>query len=174
MDNQELDKLSPEARALFESTLFTETKPASATTGTGSDILSGFERERKTWGGDIKNLAERMRDIAKLIDVQCDLFTYRQNCVERKHELLIELNKYNRKYKVMVANRLSYYNKDYDRKLTTTEKDRMIEGDTSELKYWLDSIEDQVNFFDQVFKNIDNMIFGIKHRIELEGYLRKQ
>ena len=171
MDPEEINKLSPSAKAIFEMSVEgkDEQKPK-----VGTDIMSAFENERKLWSGDIRNLAERMRDIGKLIDVQVDLFTFRQRCVERKHELLIDLNKYNKKHKTMLAQRLAHYHTNYDRKLTGPEKERMIDGDVADLKYWLDTIEDQVNFFDQVFKNIDNMIFGIKHRIELEDYLRKQ
>jgi len=172
----ELDNLSPEAKALFE--IHGQGTPRviipEAEMTTEQRITKQFDSEIEEWGTIIYSMSSRMTDIAKCVDVQMDLFDNRHRVIDRKHKLLRDLSKFEKKYKEKIAERLKFYTTGYDRKLTAGERDKMAEADTAQLKYNIDLLENHINQIDQTFKLIENMIFGLAHRIKLEDYLRKQ
>jgi hypothetical protein len=51
------------------------------------------------------------------------------------------------------------------------EKNVVIEGKTSVTKEYLEIFENQVSFFNESIKTIDNIIFGIKTRLDIEKTL---
>lgn len=174
MAEEELD-LSPEAKALFE--LHGQGTPQAvipdAEMTVEQRITKQFDNEIKEWGDTIMSMSSRMRDIGKCVDVQMDLYDNRHRIVDRKHKLLRDLSKFQKKYKEKYAERLKFYTTGYDRKLTAGERENMSEADVAGLCYNIELLENHVNHIDQIFKTIENMIFGLKERIKLEEYLRK-
>jgi len=136
-------------------------------------LIKSFDKELAEWDVIIKSLSTRMRDITKCVDVQGDGYDYRHKIVDKKHKLLRTLSKYNKKYKEDYNKRLNHYATNYDRKLTAAEREKMVLGDMAAYKYRVDLLENHINHIDQTFKSIENMIFGLKYRLELEDYLRK-
>lgn len=178
--DDELSTLTPEAQALFD--MFGNGTPSvtpSVPLVPDSEktpeqrILEQFDKEINEWGVTINSMTSRMRDIGKCIDVQMDLYDNRHNIVDRKHKLLRDLSKFNKKLKEKYAERLKHYTTGYDRKLTAGEREKMAEADVAVLKYNVELLENHINHIDQTFKLIENMIFGLQHRIKLEEYLRK-
>ena len=51
------------------------------------------------------------------------------------------------------------------------EKNAIIDGKTANTKETLDLIENQVAFFNDSIKTVDNVLFGIKTRVEIEKTL---
>ena len=51
------------------------------------------------------------------------------------------------------------------------EKNVLIEGKTANIKEVVDTIENQISFFVDSIKTIDNVLFGIKTRVEIEKTL---
>ena len=179
MTEEEKAELSPDAMALFEVQGQTPAPNIPTLDSVSGDdeaikkILSNFDGELVKWDGMIESITSRMRDIGKCVDVQMDLYDHRHQIVDRKHKLLRTLAKFSMKYKEQRAARLLHYTGNYDRKLTTGERDKMVDSDTAKMKYKMDLLENHVNQIDQIFKLIENVIFGLKHRLELEAYLRK-
>lgn len=168
-------ELSPETAALFA--LHGQGTPVAvipeSEMTTEQRIVKQFDSEIEEWGVIIMSMSERMRDIGKCIDVQMDLYDNRHRIVDRKHKLLRDLSKFQKKYKEKYAERLKFYTTGYDRKLTAGERETMVLGDIASLGYNIELLENHVNHIDQIFKTIENMIFGLKERIKLEEYLRK-
>jgi hypothetical protein len=52
------------------------------------------------------------------------------------------------------------------------EKNKMAEEKTSASKLKLDILQTHIDFFKDSIKTIDNMIFGVKHRLEIEDFKR--
>jgi hypothetical protein len=52
------------------------------------------------------------------------------------------------------------------------ERQRFAEEKTSNAKLKLDILQSHVDFFRETVKTIDNMIFGVKHRLEIEDFRR--
>ena len=170
------DNLSPEAKALFDVHGQGTPKPVIPESEMSAEqkITKQFDEEMEKWGNIIYSMSSRMTDIAKCVDVQMDLFDNRHRIIDRKHKLLRNLNKFEKKYTEKYAERLTYYTTGYDRKLTAGERAQMTNADTAQIKYNIDLLENHINQIDHTFKLIENMIFGLGHRIKLEEYLRKQ
>lgn len=173
---EDLSNLSPETQALFALHGTGTPRPVIPDNEltTEQRIVKQFDSEIVEWTGIITSMSQRMRDIAKCVDVQMDLYDNRHRIVDRKHKLLRDLAKFQKKYKEKYAERLKHYTTGYDRKLTAPEREKMAEADTAHLYYNITLLENHVNQIDQTFKLIENMIFGLQHRIKLEEYLRKQ
>jgi len=173
---EDLSNLSSDAKALFDIHGQGTPRPVIPESEMSAEqkITKQFDEEMEKWGGIIYSMSHRMTDISKCIDVQMDLFDNRHRVIDRKHKLLRQLSKFEKKYKEKYAERLKYYTTGYDRKLTTGERAQMADADTSTMKYNIELLENHINQIDQTFKLIENMIFGLAHRIKLEEYLRKQ
>lgn len=176
MEGEDLSNLSPDAQALLD--VHGQGTPKSVIPESEMTaeqrIIKQFDEEMDKWGGLIYSMSSRMTDIAKCVDVQMDLFDNRHRVIDRKHKLLRQLSKFQKKYTEKYAERLAYYTTGYDRKITATERAQMTNADTAQLKYNIDLLENHINQIDHTFKLIENMIFGLGHRIKLEEYLRKQ
>ena len=80
--------------------------------------------------------------------------------------------KLNAKYRKDKADRLRHYSESVQIKYGANEKTPLIEGDLSELKERMDMVDSQISFFNETMKTVDHMLYGIRHRIMLEDYLR--
>lgn len=170
---EELEKLSPEAHNLFKMhSAISNADVKQEVLNPQDKLMKDFEDERDKWGAQMNIMAKSFDKIRDIINLQMDLYHNRHVAHDRKITLLSEWNRFNKKYKVNLGDRLKYYNKDFDRKLTTGEKDKLAEADVSGLKFLMDCIQNQIDYFEGVVKHIDNMIFGLKYRMEMEEYMR--
>lgn len=131
-----------------------------------------FELERETWTNDVKDIASRFKKIEDMVEVQVDLYSKRQQGVEYMHQLMVLQSK-------LKKNWISEYKKAYDAlildqdyRYSEKEKQRIAEEKTSGSKIKLDILQTHVDFFRETVKTIDNMIFGVKHRVEIEDFRR--
>ena len=137
-----------------------------------ADFARKFEEERVEWTEKIRVLAIRMRNIYELAEVQVDLFTDRQILLEYTSKLNQVMVKLNAKYRKDKAERLKYYSESHQFKYGSNEKTPLIEGDLSELKERIDTVDYQVSFLNETVKTVDFMIYGVRQRIALEEYMR--
>jgi len=69
--------------------------------------------------------------------------------------------------KLMIEN----ISKDLQHRYQYNEKNVIIEGKTANIKETLDNIENQLAFFSDSIKTIDNILYGVKTRVEIEKAL---
>ena len=50
------------------------------------------------------------------------------------------------------------------------ERMKMADNATSGMKYKTELVSNHIEYFRETVKTIDNMIFGVKHRIEIENF----
>ena len=131
-----------------------------------------FDSERGEWTEKIRGIAARFRSIDNMIDVQVDLYSKRQQAVEYMHQLMVLQSR-------LKKNWIAEYQKAYDSLLinqdyrySEKEKQRIAEEKTSVQKLKLDILQSHVDFFRETTRTIDNMIFGVKHRLEVEDFRR--
>lgn len=136
------------------------------------DFARDFQLEREEWTEKIRTLSIRMKNIKELADVQVDLYSSRQILLEMYSKLGQVMVKLNAKYRKDKADRLRYYSESVQVKYGANEKTPLIEGDLSELKERMDLVDGQISFFNETMKTVDHMLYGIRHRIMLEDYLR--
>ena len=136
------------------------------------DFSRDFQFEREEWTEKIRVLSVRMKNIRELADVQVELYSSRQMLLELYSKLGQVMVKLNAKYRKDKADRLRHYSESVQIKYGANEKTPLIEGDLSELKERMDMVDSQISFFNETMKTVDHMLYGIRHRIMLEDYLR--
>jgi len=134
-----------------------------------------FEEERKSWSSIIVSISERQRKVDQLSDVLVDIHSNRQHLLEYTYELHSVLNKLNKKYsveKVNILKRLTDVNKMDANQFRFTDKDRdkIIEAELSDLKFKQSIITSQMDFLRESIKTLDNMVWNIRHIIELQQF----
>lgn len=131
-----------------------------------------FAGERKDWTEKIKGIASRFKNVEDLVDVQVDLYSERQRATDYVHELSVL---YSRLKKQHLAEWKKAYEKlslDQDFRYNEKEKSKLADEKSSTSKLKLEILQTHVDFFRETVKTIDNMIFGVKHRLEIEDFRR--
>lgn len=141
-------------------------------TNVKNDFAQRFEVEREEWSERIRVLAIRMKNIKELAEVQVDLYSSRQVLLEYVAKLGQVMVKLNTKHRRDKADRLKYYSENHQVKYGSNEKNPLIDGDLTELKERIDTVECQQSFLNETIKTVDFMLYGVKSRIALEEYLR--
>ena len=134
--------------------------------------LKQFESERSIWTEEVCAISSRFKNIEEMMNVQVDLYSKRQQGVEYMHQLMVLHGRLKKKW-------VSEYKKVYDSlimdqdyRYSEKERQRIAEEKTSVSKLKLDILQTHVDFFRETIKTIDNMIFGVKHRLEIEDFKR--
>ena len=79
----------------------------------------------------------------------------------------------NREIRKKKKGRIEYYTTQFDYKLDKEQKQMYIMVDLEDLYTSRDSLENHMKYIGATMNTIDNIIFGIKHRITLEEYKRR-
>ena len=131
-----------------------------------------FEKERNDWTQQIKDLAARFKKVEDLVDVQVDLYSQRQVGVEYMHQLITLQSR-------LKKNLLAEWKKAFDALLfnedyrySDKERAKIADEKTSISKLKVEILQTHIEFFRETVKTIDNMIFGVKHRLEIEDFRR--
>ena len=141
-------------------------------TNVKNDFAQRFQTEREEWTEKIRVLSLRMKNIRELAEVQVDLYSNRQILLEYAAKLRQVMVKLNSKLRIDKSDRLKYYSEKHQVKYGSNEKTPLIEGDLTELKERIDTVESQLEFLTETVKTIDFCLYGVKSRIALEEYLR--
>ena len=131
-----------------------------------------FFEEQQTWTQRISELSIRMRNIREVAEVQIDLFSDRQRILERCHKFGQTLAKLNAEYRKKKKDQLIQWTTKNDRLYGANEKNVLIDGDLSDLKYMIELVDEHISKLNETSKTIDHMLYGIRERLKLEDYLR--
>lgn len=126
--------------------------------------LSG---QRTEWTNSIKELSQSLRRLNQLEETIADVLSSRQSLVEQISYLNMKIkeqrNKVNVRYREAY---IRYY--EYDYKLGEKQKEKFIETDLADENMILSHLENQVEFFRDSVKTLDNMGFAIRNRLALK------
>ena len=115
-----------------------------------------LSRQRTEWTNNIKKLAQSLRNLNLMEETIAEVLSSRQSLVEQKAKVAI---RYREAY-------IRYY--EYDYKLGEKQKERFIETDLADENMILSHLENQVEFFKDSVKTLDNMGFAIRNRLALK------
>ncbi len=135
-------------------------------------IIQRFKKERDEWRDKITDMSERLRDIYSLSDLLTDLYSSRQIAVEYTHTLMAHLTRVNKIFRERKVERFNYYTREYDLRLDKDFKYEHIYVDLAELVERRDLLQNHLEYFRETVRTIDNLCFGVKHRMSLEEYRR--
>jgi hypothetical protein len=132
-------------------------------------IKERFIEERSKWKERVVDMAQRMRNMSGLPELQVDLYTYRQEAIEYYYNLNLAVIKLEKKYSKLKRKLVEEVN-DRDVRYGKTDMNVIVDGASADHKHHIEIVRSQASYLHETVKTIDNMIFGIKHRIEMENF----
>jgi hypothetical protein len=136
------------------------------------DYKEMFDNERAEWTEKIQVVSLNLKDIKTVAKAQVDLFSYRQILLEYSFKLAGIISKLNSRYRNDKSRKLREYSENTDVRYGANEKTVLIEGDLIQVTEKIEIVEGHRKFIDQTVQTVDHMLYGIRHRIMLEDYLR--
>jgi hypothetical protein len=138
---------------------------------TKQNIVDRFQNRRSEVSKEIYSSIEKLSNIKTLKDAQVNMLSLRQRLLEDNHTLLEHITMLRKKFRDEKTDVMETLSKNLQLRYQANEKTVVIDGRTSNTKEYLEIFENQVNFFNESIKTIDNIIFGIKTRLDIEKTL---
>lgn len=134
-------------------------------------ISEKFNKERVDASKEIREGIEKMSSIKGLKEVQVTMLSLRQRLLESSHTLLENVSSIRKKYRTEKGRHLEEISNNLQQRYQYNEKTILIESKTAKLKETLDLFENHISFLNESIKTVDNVLFGIKTRVEIEKVL---
>ena len=138
---------------------------------TKQNIVDRFQNRRSEVSKEIYSSIEKLSNLKTLKDAQVNMLSLRQRLLEDSHTLLEHITMLRKKFRDEKSDVMETLSKNLQLRYQANEKTVVIDGRTSNTKEYLEIFENQVNFFNESIKTIDNIIFGIKTRLDIEKTL---
>ena len=136
-----------------------------------SAMIIKYRGTRSTVTLEIKSNVELMASMKGLKEVQVKMLSLRQRLLEDNHMLLENLSTFKKKYRDERAKQMEQLSTNLQHRYQYNEKTVIIDGKTANVKEIVDAIENQISFFVDSIKTVDNVLYGIKTRVEIEKTL---
>lgn len=132
-----------------------------------------FSKERLAWSDKIATMSEQMKSVLKVSELMTDIYTERQRCVEYHHYLISILIKINKQYRKSYSERWDFWSyKSQIRYPNNTAQDNKIKTELADILEKRELIDNHAKFMDKTCSTIDNLIYAIPKRIEIEQISR--
>lgn len=135
-------------------------------------VETQFQRERLEYKQFIDEIANSFKGpIENMSETQVKIFSKRQLAVEYTYSLISKHASVKKKYQ-------QAWKKEYDNlsdsefRYGEKEKLKLVDSQTSNYTYLLSLIQSHIDYIRETTKTIDNMVFGVKHRIDIEDFKR--
>lgn len=138
---------------------------------TKEKISDKFQSRRSEVSKEIYQNIEKLSNLKTLKEAQVNMLSLRQRLLEDSHTLLEHITALRKKFRDEKADVMETISKNLQLRYQSNEKNVVIDGRTSNTKEYLEIFENQVSFFNESIKTIDNIIFGIKTRLDIEKTL---
>lgn len=139
-------------------------------TNVSKSLSDKFKIERDNYSLEIRRNIEKLNNIKDLKEAQIYFLSTRQRLLEDNHTLIDTLSKLRRSYREKKGKEwenVSNQNIRYQ----SQEKKVIVEGKTANMEETVEIIENQISFMDGSIKTVDNVLFGLKTRLDLEKLL---
>lgn len=139
--------------------------------GTLSSISKKFATRRAEISKEIYENVEKLSNLKSLREAQVNMLSLRQRLLEDNHTLLEHITMLKRKYRKLRAQEMESLTANVQLRYQSNEKKEVLDGKTANTREYLEVFENQSYFFIDSIKTIDNVIFGIKTRLDIEKTL---
>lgn len=127
---------------------------------------------RADWLSKIEYMSPKVGEMAKLVELQTDCYTYRQRAVDEYYSIQAAYIRINSEYKREYGKLYDFYtNKSQIRYPNETSKAAKINSELSEVLAKRDLLDNHKDFMGETIKSIDAIIWGIKDRISIHQLL---
>ena len=128
-----------------------------------------FEGERFQWGGKVKGMSSKIKSLQDLSDLQVEVYSERQRALEYYHYIISLLIKVNKVYNKQYSEKYKFYKYQSQERIPNENLIKIrINSELEDLKEKREILDNHAKFMDGTVKTIDNIIFGIKTRVEVE------
>ena len=137
-------------------------------------INEQFYDNQLVWNENIKQLTTKLKNIADIPELQNLVYYSRQDAVDYYYALSAQYAAFVREYKIAYATTYNSLKSGSNGLRYTTEAsiNAQIESILNEKKYVLDLYENHIAYMKDTIKSLDNIIYGINNRIELEKLIQ--
>ena len=126
-----------------------------------------LSEQRKEWTLKIQDLSKSLRYINGMEDTIAMVLSNRQIMIDQIAYINMKIKEQQRRITDRYREKyIEYYNFDY--KLSEKQKDRFIEADLADENIMLSHLQNQLEFFRESVKTLDNMGFAIRNRLALK------
>lgn len=135
--------------------------------------LEEFIAEKQSyWSSKIKELNEKFKTIPSLSNLTTEIYTTRQDLQEYHKSMLMKCASLNREYKKKYAELYNSYKTTSQIKYTSDQAiNAQIAAQLADFNYTMELMNHHSNYIEETIKTIDNLIYGIKSRIDIEQLL---
>lgn len=132
-----------------------------------------FEREREEWTEKIQTLSSKLKKVFDIQELMIDIYTERQRALDYHTYLLGLLTKANKKYRSQYTKKYDYYSYTSQKRFPNERnKELQIYSELADIIEIKEMIDNHAKFIDKTVSTIDNIIYGMKYRIEIEQISR--
>lgn len=135
---------------------------------TKNKITKKFQDRRAEVSNEIYENIEKLSNLKTLKQAQVNMLSLRQRLLEDNHTLFEHITTLRKKYRDDRSAEMENLSRNLQIRYQANEKTVVLDGRTSTIRESLEIFENQVAFFTESIKTIDNIIFGIKTRIDIE------
>jgi hypothetical protein len=128
---------------------------------------SKLSEQRTEWSNRIKDLAQNLRHLNTREVTIADVLSSRQTLIDQLAYINVKIREQKAKLNARYRDAyIRYY--EYDYKLGEKQKEKFIENDLESDNMILAHLENQLEFFKESVKTLDNMGFAIRNRLALK------
>ena len=132
-----------------------------------------FSKERIKWGEKVATMSGKMKNVLAVSELMTEVYTERQICLEYYHYLISILIKINRKYRYSYDERWLYWSYKSNIKYPNAGAlNNKIQTELADLLEKRELIENHSKFILRTIETVDNLIYAIPKRIEVEQISR--
>lgn len=136
-------------------------------------IEEKFSIQRKKYTNEIVEAIPLLSDIKTLVKAKVTFLTLRQRLLEDNHAIMENYNKLAKSYRENKSLKLVDASQNMQIRLNEREKEKYIDGlpEVSKIKSALDILDTQSKFLNESLKTVDQVLFGLKVRVDTEKIL---
>lgn len=127
-----------------------------------------FSKERFSWSSKIKTLSGRLSSVEGTSQLMTEIYTERQLALEYYHYIISLLVKINKSYNKQYSEKYKFYKYNSQERLPNDNLIKIrINSELEEIKEKREILDNHAKFMDGTVKTIDNIIYGIKYKVEI-------
>jgi len=132
-----------------------------------------FARERIEWSAKIKAMSGKLKKVFDVAELMTEIYSERQRALEYYHYLISLLIKLNKAYNKSYSEKYKFYTyQSQERFPNEPSKNLRIQAELGDLKEKREVLDNHAKFIDGTIRSIDQLIYGMKSRIEVEQISR--
>jgi len=136
-------------------------------------LAEQFERERVEWNEKIKSMSAQIKKTLDMAGLMTTVYSDRQQCLEYYHYLLSILIRLNVRYRKEYAEKYDFWTtKSQIRYPNESTKVNKILSEMSKIHEEREVVENHAKYIKSTCDTIDNIIYAIPRRIDLEHLAR--